>query len=294
MVSDPLYPFASRWFDQPGGRMHYLDEGQGPPVVMLHGNPTWSFYFRRLVTELRGTHRVIVPDHLGCGRSDKPGDERYTYTLASRIDDVERLLAQLGVVRDVTLVLHDWGGMIGMGWAHRHAEAMRRFVILNTGAFPLPAAKPLPFTLKLARNWRIGEWLVRRWNFFAGAAARWCATRRPLPPDVRAMLLSPYDSWEHRIATIRFVQDIPLGPQDRAWPVVTAIADGLGRFVDHPMLICWGMQDFVFDHHFLAEWQRRFPKAAVHRFDDCGHYILEDAADEVAQLVHEFVAKHPV
>src|ERR1700726_1277861 len=100
-------------------RLHYLDEGQGPPIVMLHGNPTWSYYYRDLVKGLCGEHRVIVPDHIGCGGSDKPGDDRYEYPLERRVFDLEALLDHLGLRDNLTLVLHDWGGMIGMAFAHR-------------------------------------------------------------------------------------------------------------------------------------------------------------------------------
>src|SRR5262249_61254450 len=118
-----------------------LDEGTGDPVVMVHGNPTWSFYFRDLVKSLRGTHRVVVPDHVGCGLSDKPDDARYAYTLRRRVDDLERLLDHLGLRDRLTLVLHDWGGMIGMAYASRYPERIRRLVILNTAAFLLPAGE---------------------------------------------------------------------------------------------------------------------------------------------------------
>src|SRR5205823_3246531 len=111
------------------------------PVVMLHGNPTWSFYYRNLVLSLRDSYRTIVPDHIGCGLSDKPDDSRYRYTLESRVTDLEALLEHLGVTCDITLVVHDWGGMIGLAYAVRHPERIRRLVILNTGAFHLPRTK---------------------------------------------------------------------------------------------------------------------------------------------------------
>ena len=112
--------------DSRGLRLHYIDEGEGEPVVMLHGNPSWSFLYRNLIDSLRGSHRVIVPDHIGCGLSEKPDDSRYTYTLQSRMDDLEDLLDHLGLDRELTLVLHDWGGMIGMAYAARHPERIAR------------------------------------------------------------------------------------------------------------------------------------------------------------------------
>jgi haloalkane dehalogenase len=134
-VSKEIYPFTGRFFDRGGGiRMHYVDEGAGEPVVMVHGNPTWSFYFRHLVIALRDRHRCIVPDHVGCGLSDKPGDDGYAYVLGSRVDDLEALLDSLDVKRDITLVVHDWGGMIGFAYATRHPERIRRIVLLNTAS----------------------------------------------------------------------------------------------------------------------------------------------------------------
>jgi cis-3-alkyl-4-acyloxetan-2-one decarboxylase len=288
MVND-LYPFADHYLDRNGVRMHYLDEGSGEPVVMVHGNPTWSFYYRNLVTALRGTHRCIVPDHIGCGRSDKPDDSRYAYTLANRVADLEALLDHVGVKENITLIVHDWGGMIGMTYAARHPERIRRIVVLNTGAFHLPETKPFPWTLWFCRNPLIGPMLVRGFNAFCLTAARDCVTRKPLSPEVRQGYLQPYDSWANRIAVLRFVQDIPLKPGDTSYDLVTQTQDQLQKLRDKPMLICWGDNDWVFDRHFLAEWQARFPQAEVHRFADAGHYVLEDAASEIVPMVLRFV-----
>lgn len=289
-IPETLYPFESHFLDRSGIRYHYLDEGAGDPVVMLHGNPSWSFYYRNLVQALRDTHRCIVPDHIGCGLSDKPGDADYRYTLEQRVDDLEALLDHLGITENITLVLHDWGGMIGMVYAARHPECIRRFVILNTSAFHLPEMKRLPWTLWLCRNTPLGALLVRGFNAFSFAATHWCCTRRPMPPEIRRAYRAPYNSWQNRIATLRFVQDIPLRPEDPAYALVTGVEDTVRRFRETPMLICWGMKDFVFDYHFLNAWEENFPKAQIHRFEDCGHYVLEDAPDEIILLVREFLA----
>jgi haloalkane dehalogenase len=289
-----LYPFTGRSLTLGGLRYHYLDEGQGEPVVMLHGNPTWSFYYRNLVSALRGAYRAIVPDHIGCGRSDKPDDARYSYTLERRVADLEALLDHLGLRENLTLVLHDWGGMIGMAFAHRHPERVQRLVVLNTAAFHQPSGKRLPWQLWLCRNTLLGPLLVRGLNAFCRGAARAGCTRHPMPKAVRAGYLAPYDSWRHRLAVLRFVQDIPLQPGDRCYDLVTRVQDGLSRFRAVPMLICWGERDFVFDRHFLREWQRRFPGAEVHRFADAGHYVLEDAGDEIIPLVRAFLKGHPL
>ncbi|HEY6837170.1 MAG TPA: alpha/beta fold hydrolase [Geobacteraceae bacterium] len=283
------YPFTGRRLDLDGLSYHYLDEGEGPLVVMVHGNPSWSFYYRNLVLSLRDRYRCIVPDHIGCGFSDKPGDERYDYTLARRVADLERLLEHVGGSEKVTLVLHDWGGMIGMAWALRHPERVERLVILNTAAFHLPASKPFPPALRICRDTKLGALLVRGANAFALAASFVGCKRHPMPAELRQAYRLPYDSWQNRIATLRFVQDIPLAPSDRTYPHVSAVEKGLERFRGLPMLICWGELDFVFDRHFLAEWQRRFPEAEVHSFPDAGHYVLEDAAEDVVPLIGTFL-----
>ena len=290
----PLYPFHGHTLDRPGGRLHFLDEGTGNPVVMLHGNPTWSFYYRNLVIALRDGYRCVVPDHIGCGLSDKPPAAVYDYSLKSRVDDLEALLDHLGLRDNLTLVLHDWGGMIGMAFAARHAGRVKRIVASNTGAFRLPPGKRFPWSLRLGRNTALGAWLILKRNAFCRAAASWCVARRPLPPDVRQMYLMPYDSPEHRVAVLKFVQTIPLRPTDPGYDIVRGVENNLGKFAGVPTLLLWGLKDFVFDRHFLAEWQRHFPHAETHTWPDCGHYLLEDAPDEVIMRVREFLAKHPI
>jgi haloalkane dehalogenase len=292
MVNERLkkhYPFSGKYLNIDDLGYHYLDEGNGPPVVMLHGNPSWSFYYRNLVLALRDRFRCIVPDHIGCGLSDKPNDDRYDYTLSRRVDDLEKLLEHLGITNAVTLVVHDWGGMIGMTYAVRHPHRITRLVILNTGAFHLPTRKPFPLGLRICRDTFIGTLLVRGFNAFSAGASYVGCKRNPMNAEVRALYQLPYNSWQNRIATLRFVQDIPLSPADRSYDLISSVAAGIGQFKNLPMLICWGELDFVFDRHFLAEWQQRFPDAELHRFSDCGHYILEDARDEVVPLIAEFL-----
>lgn len=290
----PSYPFTPRTFRRNGLDQSYLDEGTGDPVVMLHGNPTWSYYFRNVVLSLRGGYRCIVPDHIGCGLSDKPPLSRYDYSLKSRIDDVEALLDHLGVRERITLVLHDWGGMIGMGYAARHPGRIGRIIATNTGCTRLPAGKRFPWLLRLGRNTRLGAWLILKKNAFCRAAARWCVTRKPLPDEVRAMYLKPYDTPEHRIAVLKFVQTIPLSETDPGMDIVRGVEDSLPKFGDVPTLLLWGMRDFVFDRHFLAEWQKHFPHAETHTWPDGGHYLLEDAGEDAIPKIGPFLANHPI
>lgn len=283
------YPFIGKRLDIGGLGYHYLDEGKGAPVVMVHGNPSWSFYYRNLVLELRDRYRCVVPDHIGCGLSDKPGDDLYEYTLSRRVDDLELLLETLEIRENITLVVHDWGGMIGMAYAVRHPERIKRLVILNTGAFHLPDSKPFPLGLIICRDTVFGTLLVRGFNAFSAGASYVGCKRNPMSPKLRSLYQLPYNSWKNRIATLRFVQDIPLFPLDKGYDLVTQISDGIDQFSKLPILICWGEKDFVFDRHFLAEWLRRFPNAELQSYPDCGHYILEDAKDDVVPLISWFL-----
>ncbi len=285
------YPFNGKTLNLDGLRYHYLDEGSGSPVIMVHGNPSWSFYYRNLVMALSKRYRCIVPDHMGCGFSDKPGDDRYDYTLARRVDDLEQLLDHLSVTDNITLVVHDWGGMIGMAYAVRHPGRIKRLVITNTAAFHLPPAKRFPLALRICRDTKLGALLVRGFNAFSLAASFVGCTCNPMPAELRKLYRLPYNSWHNRIATLRFVQDIPLTPGDRTYDLVSSVATGLDQFHDLPMIILWGERDFVFDRHFLAEWQRRFPKAEVHRYPDAGHYILEDMKEEAVPLIAKFLER---
>ena len=292
--SNDLYPFAGSMREVNGFKMHVLDEGlsqtQDGTVLMLHGNPTWSFFFRNLILGLRGTHRVIAPDHIGCGLSDKPDEQRYPYTLERRVDDLEALIDQLGIRGRITLLVHDWGGMIGMAYAARHPEKINRLVLLNTAAFHLPKTKKLPRSLWLCRKTPLGELLIRDTGLFTSVLARW-AVCRPMEQRVREGYLWPYRRPDDRTGLFRFVQDIPLAPEDPGYQLVSEVQAKVPTFNRIPVLILWGEKDFVFDHHFLREWEKLLPSAEVHRFPNAGHYVLEDAGEEILPLVQTFLAR---
>ncbi len=283
-----LYPFKSNHIDINGIKLHYIDEGTGDPVVMIHGNPTWSFFFRKIIKSISGSFRAIAPDHIGCGLSDKPDSTKYDYRLKNRIDDLETLLNYLGL-KKITLVLHDWGGMIGMAYALRHIEKIRRIVIMNTAAFLPPEGKPLPIRLRLIRDFNLlAVPAVLGLNLFALGATH-MATLKKLEKDVKKGLTAPYNCWKNRIATLKFVQDIPVGPKDPSYNLVRQVDQNLYRLKHIPILICWGIHDFVFDKDYLNQWRLRFPHASVYTFTDAGHYVLEDVPDKIVPLIKEFL-----
>lgn len=277
-----------------GHDLHYVDEGTGEPIVMVHGNPTWSFYYRDLIRSLSPRYRTIAVDHIGCGLSEKPSLKSYDYRFKSRVEDFSAFVGHLNLEDKMTLVVHDWGGAIGMAYAVAHPDAIGRIVILNTAAFFPPNNKTLPKRLKIIRNiLPFAIPAVLGFNVFARGAV-FMAAKKGLAPDVRKGFLAPYNSWKNRVATLKFVQDIPLGAEDPGYSLIQKIQDNLYRLSDIPMLILWGQKDFVFDAEYLGEWRRRFPEAEVHSFPDAGHYILEDAKAETVFHIQRFLKEHPL
>ena len=281
------YPFESHFLDVgDGARMHYLDEGprSDEAVLMLHGNPTWSFYYRNVVLALRGTMRCIVPDHVGMGLSDKPAD--YPYRLERRIADVVALIDHLRLKR-VHLIVHDWGGAIGMGVATRAADRTGKIVLLNTAAFP---DAQIPRRIAVCRWPVLGALLVRGLNGFAGPAVKMAVTR-PLSPAVRDGYLAPYRSWSSRVAVHQFVRDIPMEADHPSRPILQQIGTDLAWLRAKPILIGWGGRDFCFTPHFLERWKNACGHAQVEYYPEAGHYVLEDAGEQLIPRIAEFLGR---
>ena len=286
----PLYSFSPGSFQTPSGaRMSYVDEGPrgDEAALMLHGNPTWSFYYRDLVRELSPSLRCVAPDHVGMGLSEKPG--RYDYRLASRVADIEALADGLGL-RRIHLVLHDWGGAIGFGLAVKQPERVGRIVILNSAAFP---SDRIPARIALCRIPVVGEFLVRGLNGFAEPATWMAMASRRLSWDERRGYLHPYDSWANRIGVHRFVRDIPLERDHPSRRILEDISRGLSRLSGHRKMIVWGGRDFCLDDTFLSRWLEIFPDARVERFERAGHYVLEDAGADARARIRDFLTKGP-
>lgn len=278
------YPYAGNLFEQPGGAvMHYLDEGMGPVVLMLHGNPTWSFYYRNLINQLVAAgFRCIVPDHIGCGLSDQPQD--YDYRLKRRIDDVSRLVDHLGIAR-FSLVVHDWGGAIGCGLAGRRPAALEKLVLLNTAAYH---SKRIPWRIALVKLPLLGPLIIRGLNGFARPAVTMSVVC-PLSRAVRRGFLWPYRTWFRRVAVWNFVKDIPLSTAHPSYDELSLVENGLDQLRAKPVQIVWGGKDFCFNDYFYQQWQERFPHATLHYHADCGHYVLEDGGFGVWQEIRRFL-----
>ncbi|MGL4942184.1 MAG: alpha/beta fold hydrolase [Thermoguttaceae bacterium] len=285
-----LYPFASSFHDCRGLKYHYVDtapkDADREVILCVHGNPTWSFYWRNLIAAFQDSYRVVAVDHIGCGLSDKPSAHDYDYTLAQRIDDLVSLIDSLKL-RRVTLVGHDWGGAIGLGAVCARRDVFDRIVLMNTGAF---TGERCPVRIRLGRVPFFGRLAICGLNSFARAATTMAVTK-PLPNAVAAGLLAPYNSWANRVATYEFVRDIPLDSRHRSFATLRGIESQLTSLADKRICLIWGVRDWCFTPKFLARFQQFFPNAETHTISDASHYVVEDATDEVIATIREFLKK---
>ena len=229
-------------------------------------------------------------DLIGCGLSAKPSPRDYSYRLAQRVADLNELIETLDL-RQITLVAHDWGGGVGMGAAVAAPDRFAHFVLMNTAAF---RAQRCPWLIRLCHVPGLGQVAVQGLNLFVRAALRMTVAKpERMTPAVKAGYLAPYDSWAHRAAVYRFVVDIPLWPSHPSYQTLLGIEQGLAKFRQHPVCLIWGMRDWCFSPWFLNRFLDFLPQAEVHRLDDAGHYVVEDAHEQIVPLLEEFLHKHP-
>lgn len=282
------FPFEARYAGADGVRLHYVDEGprEGPAILMLHGNPTWSYMYRRPIATLSGEgHRCVALDHMGFGRSDKPPGLRH-YRLQQHIDNTVAFIDALDL-EDVTLVLHDWGGPIGLGAALERPGRIAAIVCMNTWAWELPSFLP-PF-LREFRTDGLGEILALAGNMVVEAIPGGMA-RRGHDQQMMDAYRAPFPDYWSRVGTLAFTRDIPLTERDPSAPAITRIQSGLGS-LGKPFLLIWGMRDRVFQPVFLDQWRQLVRDCRVVEIADAGHYLVEDRPDVISRSIAEFVAE---
>lgn len=282
---------ARAWLETDGVRLHVVDEGTGEPVVMLHGNPTSSHLWRNFVRPLVDAgYRAVAPDQLGFGRSDKPSDWR-AYSYERHVRHFGAIMDELGL-DEVTLVLHDWGGPIGLAWAVEHPERVGRLVILNTVGWPPPSGRKPGLGYRILAAPLLGDVLVRG----AHAVVRYALLRRlvsrPIPAADRAGYLKAQPSWGERagiLAAIRHSAEVVGGGPTR--DRLEQVGAKLDVLSGKPTLIVWGMRDPILKPTLLRRWRERFPAAEVHELDEASHFLQEDAHERIVPLLLDFLGR---
>jgi len=293
-VPDPalgdLYPFQDRYVRlSDGTSMHYVEWGHAglrrPTLLLLHGNPTWSFLYRDWIRPLSRVARVVAVDHVGFGRSDHPADPSY-HTLERHVANLGELVAELGL-RRVVPVLHDWGGPIGLGWARRHPDDVAGLVVLDTWAFARRVPLRLPLLFRLMRAKGVGEYLYGRRNFFVEGFLPKLA-QRPLSPAVMDGYRHPFPTPASRTAVVQFPRLIPTAPGHPSWAELERIEAALPG-LDVPAIVLWGAKDPAFGKRFawgFSEALPRHPQPVF--FGNAGHWLQEDIPEALVPRVADF------
>ena len=282
-VDRGAYPFESRYMNTQHGRLHYVDEGRGPVLLMLHGNPTWSFEFRHLIRGLRDEFRCVAVDHLGFGLSDKPYEVEYTPALhAANVAALARALD----LRDITLVVHDWGGPIGLSYAVGQPANVRAVVMSNTWCWPVGTLDFYYQGFSRFMGGPIGRYLIRNHNFFVDVVLpKAVANKAALTPEAMFHYRSPFAIPEDRKASWCFPRQIVA-----AAPWIGQIWDKRELFRDLPFLVLWGERDIAFRARELGVWERTLRNCRVERFANVGHSIAEEKPDAAIASIRRFFA----
>jgi len=281
------FPFAPRYRRVNGIVLHFVDEGTGEPVVMLHGDPTWGYLYRRFIPVLARRRRCIVPDHMGMGKSEVPAQPS-PYRLRHHIANLEALLLALDV-RDATFVLHDWGGPVGLGFGVRHPDRIKRLVLMNTWASALWPGGALPRLLEIIRSDKGERFVLERNGYLEPALIGTTLHRDRLTPAVLEAYRAPFPTPASRLALLSWSRDIPTSSADPSFADMRQIEEGLSVFARTPILLVWGMQDPVLPAGVLRWWQARYPHAATCEIGEASHFLQEDAPERVVECIEEFL-----
>jgi len=283
------FPFAPHYLDVNRSPIHYVDEGAGEPVLLLHGDPTWGYLYRRFIPILSRDVRCIVPDHMGMGKSGVPRDP-YPYRLRHHIANLEALVLQLDLTA-ITLVAHDWGGPVGLGVAVRHPDRFKRLILMNTWAFALWPGGPLPRLLEIIRSDRGEKFVLEKNGYLEPALLGTTHHPENLTPQVLQAYRAPFPTPESRTALLCWSRDIPVSETDPSYPDMERIEAGLSVFRRTPTLLVWGMRDPVLTPAVLKRWQDVFPDATTCEIGEASHFLQEDATEQVVECTKEFLRR---
>lgn len=285
------FPFAPHYYSANGIDLHFVDEGNGEPIVMVHGDPTWGYLYRNFISPLSQHYRCVVPDQMGMGKSATPQD-RSLYHLQQHCANLEALLLHLEL-HNITLVLHDWGGPVGLGFATRHPERIKNLVLMNTWAFAPWPGGPFPRLLELIRSERGEMFVLKRNGYLEPALLGTTHHTEKLTQTVMNAYRAPFPSPESRLAMLCWSRDIPVQETDASYAEMKRIEHGLSQFRNTPILLLWGMKDPVLSPSVLRLWQEVYPHAITHELEDASHFLQEDAPERIVQWIGDFLEARP-
>jgi haloalkane dehalogenase len=285
-LSDALYPFASHWLDTPHGRLHYVDEGSGAPIVFLHGNPSWSFEYREPIRQLRDAYRCIAVDHLGFGLSARPSSDA-GYKVGAHAENFAALMRHLALDR-VTLAFNDWGGPFALDFARREPERVAGLVVMNSWAWSVADDKHFRRFSAIMASPPL-QFLICRFNLFVRQVmASGMADRSRLSPEIMAHYVGPQATPADRAASAALPAQI-IGASD--W--LDAIWAERAKLADKPALLLWGLKDIAFRRQELEAWQRALPRSTTRELPDCGHMPAEESPEAVTMEIRRFLDDLP-
>ena len=285
------FSFAPHYVEMESFQMHYVDVGEGEPLVLLHGDPTWGYLYRRFLPSLSTRARCLVPDQMGMGKSGVPSVP-YPYRLRHHVDNLETFILRLDL-RDITLAVHDWGGPVGLGVAIRRPSRIKRLILMNTWAFAAWPGGPLPRLIELIRSPRGEAFIMGKNGYVKPALTGTTARTENLTEAVLDAYLAPFPTPESRRALLCWSRDIPVTESDASYAEMQHIENRLAQFRHLPVLLVWGMQDPVLPPAVLRRWQQLYPHATTHELDEASHFLQEDAPERIVQAIEEFLEVHP-
>ena len=279
------FPYEPHYMEVNGFSMHYVDEGEGEPIVCFHGEPDWGYLYRQFIKELSKTNRIIVPDMMGFGKSDVPQDK--AYILEEHVDNVKKLLLNLDL-KNITIVVQDWGGPIGFGFAVDYPERIKRLVIMNT-SIGVMKEEAKPWYHYMEKKGTYEEFLKDPANILQMGMVH----KEKLTPTVLRAYNAPFPSDEYYIGVLAWPKDIPVGEDHPSAKAMMHIRNNLDRLSDKDKILIWGMKDPIFPKWMTEWWNKIYPGIETHKIVSASHFLQEDAPEEIIALITQFLAEHP-
>lgn len=288
---DGTFPFRPNYKKINGFQMHYIDEGKGEPIVCVHGEPTWAYLYRKFIRELSKDNRVIVPDHMGFGKSEVPQDK--PYLLAQHVDNLTKLILQLDL-NNITLVFQDWGGPISFGFAIKYPNRVKRLVIMNTSVGVAKESRRLWYESMVEDG--TYDQLMGNMKIFI-PQMMFGAFVRKMTKEERKILknayTAPFPNRESCIGAMAFPKDIPKGTNHPSSKIMQEIRDKLPLLKDKPKIIIWGMKDRIFPPKIIEIWKDIYPGIKSYEIENAGHFLQEDAPEEIIEIIQHFIIENP-